>query len=546
MKTTINGKPCEFDPRAEESAVDIIREHEHLTGTKLVCGAGICGACTVLVDGIPMTSCMMPAHSMEGKNIQTIEAHGPENLHPMQKAFMAHDGLQCGFCTPGFLNEAIAYYNQRRKTHGKEVPSKEAIALAMSGHLCRCGAYIGIYEAIQRAIAGDYDEVKHIEYPRVEAIEKVTGRAKYTADIHLPRMLTGRILGSEHAFAKVLRVDTAVAEEMEGVNAVVDILKDKNRIVRFVGQPIVAIAAVNEDIAHHALQKIKVEYEVYPHVIDMEDAMKPGAPVVYQHGHGNLPNASEGPIPPAHWDGNIRTPFINATFSRKPKRARKIVKKAASDDDLVLVKRTYKTPGQTHTALEPHCAVADWTAEGLTVYASTQTSTGLANEIAHHYKLNINKLVVHSEFVGGAFGAKQGMTFEIEAAIDLSRAAKAPVKVWLERLEEMVLGGYRPIVKAEFAAVADKEGNLSAMVGDFYGNGGVAVQSQCAPWIRYTYVNAAKDANDHDVITNTSFAKPFRGPSGPAAFWVMESAVHLNGCVVKSTRDPVHDLPGLR
>ena len=143
MKTQINGKKVDFAPQPDDSAVNIIRDSCGLTGTKLVCGSGACGACTVLVDGIPMTSCLLPAHHLEDQTIETVEQYQGENLHPIQKAFMVHDGLQCGYCTPGFIMGGIGFYNDWRKKHGTETPSKEHIAEALAGHLCRCGAYDG-------------------------------------------------------------------------------------------------------------------------------------------------------------------------------------------------------------------------------------------------------------------------------------------------------------------------------------------------------------------------------------------------------------------
>jgi xanthine dehydrogenase YagR molybdenum-binding subunit len=525
MKTTINGQAYEFDPRADESAIEVLRERKQLTGTKLVCGAGVCGACTVLVDGTPMTACLLPAHALEGKSVQTIEAHGPDQLHPVQKAFMAHDALQCGFCTPGFVNEAIAFYDSWRKEHGKTEPDRDEVALALSGHLCRCGAYVGIYKAVQRAVAGDFDAVSEIISPRVEALAKVTGQARYTADVHVPGMLTGRILGSKHAHARILGIDTSVAMAMEGVKAVVEMLEDKYNVARYVGQPLAAVAAISEEIAAAALEKIRVEYEVLPFVVSLDEALKPGAAQVYPESSKNPPNASEGPIPPGKWEGNLRKPYLNLMMTTRPGKARRIVEEAKKDKNLLLVQRTYRTPGQTHTSLEPHSAVAHWRENGLTVHVSTQTVAPLARELASYYKLKREQVTVLSEYVGGAFGSKQGFTTETRAAVELSRATKAPVKVLYDRMEEMTIGGYRPLTRSDFAIVADKQGELKAMTGYFYGDCGVAVQSQCAPWVRYTYTGVPKDVKDFDVVTNSAFAKPFRAPSGPASFWVLESAV---------------------
>jgi xanthine dehydrogenase YagT iron-sulfur-binding subunit len=126
------------DPRV--TLLDLLRERLHLTGTKKGCDRGQCGACTILVDGQRINSCLALAVSHDGAEIRTIEgvAHGDE-LHPVQAAFIAHDGLQCGFCTPGQISEGHAGDDPERVREG------------MSGNLCRCGAYAGITEAVLEA-----------------------------------------------------------------------------------------------------------------------------------------------------------------------------------------------------------------------------------------------------------------------------------------------------------------------------------------------------------------------------------------------------------
>src|SRR4051812_33421175 len=99
IRFRLNGAPQELEVRHEESAVEVLRDRLGLTGTKLVCGEGVCGACTVLIDGIAMTSCLLPAGALAGHDVTTIEGVGPD-LHPVQRAFVAHDALQCGYCTP--------------------------------------------------------------------------------------------------------------------------------------------------------------------------------------------------------------------------------------------------------------------------------------------------------------------------------------------------------------------------------------------------------------------------------------------------------------
>jgi xanthine dehydrogenase YagT iron-sulfur-binding subunit len=145
---TINGTRQELaldDPRV--TLLDLLRERLELTGTKKGCDRGQCGACTVLVDGRRVNSCLALALSHDGADILTIEgvAQG-EELHPVQAAFIAHDGFQCGFCTPGQIMSAIGLIRE-----GQAGDDPERVREAMSGNLCRCGAYIGITEAVLEA-----------------------------------------------------------------------------------------------------------------------------------------------------------------------------------------------------------------------------------------------------------------------------------------------------------------------------------------------------------------------------------------------------------
>jgi xanthine dehydrogenase YagT iron-sulfur-binding subunit len=148
LRLTVNGEQRDIvldDPRV--TLLDLLRERLQLTGTKKGCDRGQCGACTVLVDGRRVNSCLALAISHDGADILTIEglAQG-ERLHPLQAAFIAHDGLQCGFCTPGQIMSALGLI-----TEGQAGDDPERIREGMSGNLCRCAAYIGITEAVLEA-----------------------------------------------------------------------------------------------------------------------------------------------------------------------------------------------------------------------------------------------------------------------------------------------------------------------------------------------------------------------------------------------------------
>ena len=146
MLLTVNHQRHDVDAPAHATLLSVLRERLHLTGAKLVCGRGECGACTVLVDGAPAYACLTLAAACEGSEVTTIEGVGAaESLHPLQRAFIAEDALQCGYCTPGQILAAMALL--AREPH----PDEASIRGGMSGNLCRCGAYPKIVRAVQAA-----------------------------------------------------------------------------------------------------------------------------------------------------------------------------------------------------------------------------------------------------------------------------------------------------------------------------------------------------------------------------------------------------------
>jgi isoquinoline 1-oxidoreductase subunit alpha len=143
----INGKQQEVDIAADTPLLWVLRDHVGLTGTKYGCGIAACGACTVLVDGQPVRSCITPASSVNGKKITTIEGLSPEHKHPVQQAWISEDVPQCGYCQSGQILAAVALLSVKPK------PTDRDIDEAMSGVLCRCGTYVRIRRAIKKAAA---------------------------------------------------------------------------------------------------------------------------------------------------------------------------------------------------------------------------------------------------------------------------------------------------------------------------------------------------------------------------------------------------------
>jgi aerobic-type carbon monoxide dehydrogenase small subunit (CoxS/CutS family) len=282
---TVNGDAHSVAVRPTVTLLELLRDHLGLTGTKRGCDFGDCGTCTVLLDGDAVKSCLVLAVAVDGREVTTIEGlESNGTMHPLQKSFIAAGAIQCGYCTPGMVMAAKALIDRTPE------PTEADIKTALGGNLCRCTGYTRIIDAVSRwqeyqgdapaqPDSGHDDETRAVvgrSVQRSDAPAKVTGRAIFTEDIKLPNMLYGKLLTSPHAHAIVKSIDTAAAEALPGVKAVItgsdvsDVLygvsparydefvlaKDR---VRFVGDEVAAVAAVDEATAERAVKLIEVE-----------------------------------------------------------------------------------------------------------------------------------------------------------------------------------------------------------------------------------------------------------------------------------------------
>ncbi|MEL6981964.1 MAG: molybdopterin cofactor-binding domain-containing protein, partial [Actinomycetota bacterium] len=432
----MNGTAVDLEVSGHEAAVDVIREQLGLTGTKLVCAGGVCGACTIQLDGDPVAGCLTPATALGNAKVTTVEglADG-DDLHPVQRAFMANDGLQCGFCTPGFVTSASAFVDRWRAANGDTAPSHHVIADALAGHLCRCGAYQGIYQAVAAACRGEHDTPG--PSARVDAEAKVTGAAVYTADV----------FPADGLHAVIVRSPVAAADvgptPMDAAPWVVDLLGEHRSVV-YAGQPIAAVAAESLAEARQLAADFPIQITPKPFVIDPELAKADGAPTVHdgKAARKAAPNAAEGAAIPARWSGNVRGPV---SLRYRGRTANRRIDQARSKGDAGLAELELGTGVQLHTSFEPHCTVADWSDPArLEVWTSTQALNHVHEELAEHYGLDPTDIEVNADFVGGGFGAKLGVTPDMHGAIQLSKAARRPVRLVLDRREELTATGNRP------------------------------------------------------------------------------------------------------
>jgi xanthine dehydrogenase YagR molybdenum-binding subunit len=228
-------------------------------------------------------------------------------------------------------------------------------------------------------------------------------------------------------------------------------------------------------------------------------------------------------VTPARWHGNVRGPV--GTLSVRRRRARRLVARARTGGDPLLVEGVFRAEAQLHTAFEPHAAVARWSGDELTVDVSTQAVAHIADQIAKRFHLSPRRVRVRAEHVGGGFGAKQQLGPETVAAIALARAAGAPVRVALNRLEELSVTGYRPAAEIEVSLLAGPGADLRALRLVAHADAGVAVGSVIAGLARPIYSAPAMELLDYDVVTNVGPGTPFRGPGVPLTRLAVEQAV---------------------
>jgi xanthine dehydrogenase YagR molybdenum-binding subunit len=371
---------------------------------------------------------------------------------------------------------------------------------------------------------------------RVDAVPKVTGKARYTYDVQLPGMLYARIVSSTVPHARIKSIDTSAAEAYPGVKAVhildrvmsIAQLRDPSveaneryPLVRYNGQPIAAVAAVSMRAAKAAAKLVRIEYERIPHVTSLEAAMRDDAPVVFPGPTEQAATAGGGGAPPGlPQKGNLRGPARGGLGGG----GRGDVQQGFAQADHVIA-REYRTQVQTHTPMETHGLVADWRDEELTLYASTQFTLSVRDEAAEVFKLPKEKIRVISEYTGGGFGAKFGIGNYGALAIHLSRKARAPVRLVLDRREEHVSVGNRPSSFQRVKLGAKRDGTVTALQVESYGTGGVAAGAGVgfAHTAMYPIPNLAVE--HYDVFTDAGPCAAFRAPGQVQGIFALEQAL---------------------
>lgn len=581
IQLIINGRNEKVDVSADATLYETLRTKFGLFGAKHGCETGECGACTVLLDGVPVNSCLLLAMQVTGKRIETIESIG-ERIDPgwlntsglsiIQQAFIDTGAIQCGFCTPAMILSAKSLLDKNLN------PSENEVKDALSGVLCRCTGYIKPVQAILRAAsllrgekvdsaAETGADVSPLSSPevissflpdmefsqatssmrvvgkpeiKVDGTKLAQGKPAFTADIELRGMLVAKVLHSPFAHARIRHINTSAALALPGVVAVLT-WKDLPRVVystagqsdpipgpldtfsldnkvRFVGDRVAFVAAETDVIAQKALDLIQVDYEPLPAIIDPGDAMKVGAPVI--HDEPEFVNFS-GSDPFRNLASQIRIDVGD-------------VERGFLEADRI-IEGDYKVPKVQQASIEPHVVVTYWDEDDrLVIRSSTQVPFHVRRQIAPLLNLPVKRIRVIKPRIGGGFGGKQEMLIE-DVAAHLTIATGRPVYFEYTREEEFIAARSRHPMRIHMRTGVKNDGTITAnemvVLGDTgaYGCHARTVAGNPGRKTMALYVGDGiyrKHPNIRfyaDVVyTNTPPSGAYRGYGVPQGFWAVE------------------------
>jgi xanthine dehydrogenase molybdenum-binding subunit len=528
MNFTLNGQPAEFTANPDLSVLTYLREVAHLISPKDGCsGEGICGCCTILVDGVARLSCRLKMKEVEGKALTTLEGLPAAEQDAFADAFVAKGGVQCGYCTPGIVMKASALLRKNPS------PSRQEITDGLTGNLCRCTGYKKVIDSIACA-AEALREGKPVAAQAVSGKigtrlgkytgrEAVLGQRVFVADMREEGMLYGALKFSDHPRAKVLSIDVSEAQKVPGVVSVLTaadipgkrivgmIFKDWPVMVgpgeetRYIGDVLAEVAAETEDAAREAIAKIQVRYQVLEPVTDIFQALEPGAPQLTAK--GNVLSVSEVAL------GDAEKALAESAF---------------------VVRHRFTTQRIEHAFLEMEATLAvPWAKDGepgVKVYDCGQGIYEDRRQLADLLGLAERRVKVVQVQNGGGFGGKEDMTTQGHAALLCWRTGR-PVMVRLTRGESLRMHPKRHPIVMDYALGCDREGRLTALVSTMHSDSGAyasvgmkVIERAVAHSAAAYYVPNVK-VTGTAVITNNVPCGAMRGFGANQSCFAMESCM---------------------
>jgi CO/xanthine dehydrogenase Mo-binding subunit/aerobic-type carbon monoxide dehydrogenase small subunit (CoxS/CutS family) len=500
-----------------------LREHLRLTGAKQSCdNDGTCGACMVIMDGVAVPACTIPLADMNGRRVETIE--GLMRIgepHPLQKAFVLKQVMQCGYATPGQIMVAKALLDANPR------PTAQEVALALDRVTSRCSAGYRAVEAVLLAAAAQRGEVSLEWDDRVaanhrRALEKATGSMKYTDDLAFPGMLHGRARRSDLPHARIEKLDVSAARSMPGVVAVFTAadVPGRNRyglltpdqpvfcdsLVKMVGDALALVVAETPKQAQAALEKIVVSYTPLPVLTDPRAAVMPGA-IQLHPAEADFPGRPDNIL----WEGHLRKGNVEAGFQQAD----------------VIVEADYYTPFQEHGYEELECSIGAPEDDGVVVYCGSQGPTFDQEQIAPVLGLPLEKVRVAHMPTGGAFGGKEDVHTQVQAAL-AAYLLQRPVKVQFSRYESLRAHHKRHAEFMHYKAGVTRDGQVLALEASLYGDTGAYASTGEAVMFRsmtfaggpYEIPNVKVDS--FAVHTNNITCGAFRGFGSPQPAFAAE------------------------
>lgn len=578
---TLNNKPTTLEVEPNESLSDALRRIGCYS-VKHGCRTGDCGACSIIMDGKLMSSCILFAPQADGHTILTNEGLSPDReLHPIQQAFIDSGAIQCGYCSSGMILATKVLLDHEK------YPSLEQAREAIGAVICRCTGYKKPVEAVMRAAAymrgeevpapaspvqngetehyyHDPDDPnrtvwektiapKHKEptivgqmAEKVDGYKLAKGNPAYVDDFVLPNMLYAAVLLSPYAHARIRDIRTDKAKAMPGVAAVL-CYKDVPRIhystggqnwpcipphdqvsfdnkVRYVGDRVAVVAAETLEIARQALELIEVDYDVLPAVLDPVDAMKDDAPVIHDE------TDVEGIFDAAHnkvWNLNAAVGDFDTAYAEAP----------------IKFEKEYKVPQVLQAPIEGHICIT-WFDEDdrLNVRTSTQVPYHARRILSPLIGIPLSRIHLIKPRIGGGFGAKQEMMIE-DMAAHLTIATGRPVRLAYTREMEMMCTRSRHPAIIRYRVGLDQTKHFTAMEMNViedtgsYGTQSMTVCNVIGTRGLASYRCPNQRFHADVVYTNKPTPAAYRGYGGPQGLFALETM--MDELAEKLGMDPI-------